>query len=77
MRREKRVAFLLEELCTRHGFCLPPLETQRIADNPPGNPDAFAQEVFRVEGLDPQSEPDLYRTVRATIENAFPDVSRS
>jgi hypothetical protein len=77
MLRAKRIGFLLEELCTRHGFCLPPLDQQRVVENPPDDPDAFAAEVYRAEGLDPSSDRDLYRAVRATIAKAFPDVPQT
>ena len=74
MLRAKRIEFLLDDLCTRHGFCLPPLDCRRLVENPPVHPDTFADEVYRAEGLDPSSDRVLYRAVRATIAKAFPEV---
>jgi len=77
MQRAKPIIFLLEELCTRHGFCIPSEDFDRLVNNPPDNPDVFAAEVYRAEGLDPSSDQDLYHEMRATIGKAFPEDPRS
>lgn len=63
---------LLDRLCVELGFCLPPLEQQRLVDNPPTEVLAFTDAVFRAEELDPETaDRHLYRQVRDMISEAF------
>lgn len=63
---------LLDKLCVDLGFCLPPDEVARIAKDPPLGVRAFTDEVFRVEGLDPETaDRHLYREVRDVVADAF------
>lgn len=41
---------LLEQLCVKLGFCLDPVEWQRIVDDPPTTAEAFTDEVIVGEG---------------------------
>ena len=45
--------FLLYDICVDLGFCLPPVDSARICATESWDAEAFAVEVFRVEGLDP------------------------
>ncbi len=55
---------LLDKLCVELGFCLPPLEQQRLVDNPPSEVLAYTDAVFRAEGLAPETAArHLYRQV--------------
>lgn len=65
------VVYLLEDLCIRLGFCLPPEARTRLEKAPPRGPQDFAESVFRAEGLDPQLDKTLYSQVLATVEAAF------
>lgn len=69
-RPASRVDALLEELCVKYGFCLPPDEHARLLVNPPVDPDRFTEEVLRVEGLD-QSLMD--KSLRKTLVSLVAD----
>ena len=44
------VRALLSELCVTLGFCLPPLEIERLATSPPEDSDDFTEAVLVAEG---------------------------
>ena len=69
--RTKQIAYLLDGLCVDLGFCLPPDERARLQDNPPEDIDAFTDEVFRAEGLEPLADRQLRRQVRARVAECF------
>ncbi len=46
-------ARLLEDLCVRLGYCLPPEDQQRIINDPPASVDGFTDAVVVAEGFDP------------------------
>ena len=63
---------LLETLCTKYGFCLPPLWQARLTKNPPQAVDKFVDTVFHAEGLDPlRADGTLYGKIRAEVRLAF------
>ena len=47
------VGQLLNDLCVRLGYCLPPDDQQRIISDPPTSVDAFTDAVVTAEGFDP------------------------
>jgi hypothetical protein len=47
------VEFLLDELCSGLGFCLPPDARVRLQESPPRDVDAFTDAVLVAEGFDP------------------------
>jgi hypothetical protein len=54
------------------GFCLPPVEQDRLASDPPKDVRAFTDAVFSAEGLDPATaDRHLYRQVRDVIAAAL------
>lgn len=56
----------------RLGFCLPPVERQRLAENPPREVLAFTDAVFVAEEMDPViGDRHLYRQVRELVREAF------
>ncbi|MBK8252691.1 MAG: hypothetical protein IPK82_08490 [Polyangiaceae bacterium] len=68
----KTVHWLLDKLCVDMGFCLRATEVERLANDPPEDAIAFTDEVFRSEGLDPQTvDRHQYRQVRAIVSDAF------
>ena len=65
---------LLDRLCIQLGFCLPPIERLRLAENPPQSAEAFTDAVFTAEGLDPSTaDRHLYRRVRDLVREALRD----
>ena len=72
MLNEKEVEDLLNRLCVRLGFCLPPQDIVRLRGAPPDEALAFTDAVFTAEGLDPATaDRHLYRQVRDMIADAF------
>lgn len=63
---------LLDTLCVKLGFCLPPDQIERLVAKPPPDVAGFTDHVFRAEGLDPDSgRRRLYRQVRDVVREAF------
>lgn len=72
MINEKEAGKLLDKLCVKLGFCLPPDDIARIKKNPPSDAIAFTDVVFIAEGLDPTTaDRHLYRQVRNMVADAF------
>ena len=71
MPTEREVEWLLEELCTELGFCLPPASAAHLRQLPPADADEFARAVFRLEDLDPAADRRLYSDVRARAERVY------
>jgi len=63
--------FLLYDLCVDLGFCLPPADKARICATGSGNAEAFAEEVFRVEGLNPDEHLNWKRDMRNRFIEMF------
>jgi hypothetical protein len=60
---------LLDELCVRDGFCLPPSAQEQLRQTrPPFDVDEFTDAVFLAEGMDPRLYKPLRRTVRERVE---------
>jgi hypothetical protein len=71
MLNTRQLDWLLEDLCTKLGFCLPPEAQRRLHENQPQSVASFVEAVFRVEGLDPAHEQRLRREVHSMIADAF------
>jgi hypothetical protein len=66
------IEFLLSELCTKLGFCLPADEQARLCKTPPEDVDVFTKAVFLAEGFDLETvDKHLYRKVRERVAEAF------
>lgn len=67
----QQVQAILDELCVDLGICLQDYET--VANDPPTNPQAFAELVMRLEGVGP-GDPEIFlpvlRRVLCTFERA-------
>ncbi|HYN94951.1 MAG TPA: hypothetical protein VES42_13970 [Pilimelia sp.] len=59
---------LLNELCIKLGFCLPPEENRRLEQSPPGDVDSFTDAVIEAEGMGDMSHTDIRRQVREVVE---------
>ena len=67
-----QVEWLLADLCTKLGFCLPPDQQQRLIDQTPESVADFTHAVIVGEGLNPEMvDRKLYRRVEAMIADAF------
>ena len=63
---------VLGVLCTKFGFCLPPLWDARLIKNPPASVAKFTDTVIRAEGLDPLAvETALYKAMYAEVQKGF------
>ncbi len=68
---------LLDDLCGRLGFGLPPEARFPFLEAPPADPDQFTDVVFSAEGQDPeQVERYLYRQTHAMVARAFAEAQR-
>jgi hypothetical protein len=65
---ELNVQRLLDELCTRLGFCLPPDEQRRLRGAPPATVDHFTDAVFEAEGIGDIHDTQLHRQVRNVVD---------
>src|SRR5687767_13074409 len=66
------VDLLLDRLCIKFGFCLPPEARLQLRNDPPLDVATFTDAVFVAEGLDPSSaDRQRYRSVRDMIQDAF------
>mgnify|MGYP003395920024 CR=1 FL=1 len=69
---EAETSKLLDTLCVKLGFCLPPLERKRIEDAPPEDARGFTDAVFTGEGMNPElADRHLYRQVLAMVRQSF------
>jgi hypothetical protein len=69
---EREARKLLDVLCVKYGFCLPPLWHARLQKNPPRSIDKYTDTVFRAEGLNPTTaDSDLYRRIQKEVRQAF------
>jgi len=63
--------FLLYDICVELGFCLPPQDHARICATEVWDADAFTEEVFRVEGMDPDEHLKWKREIRNRFIDMF------
>jgi len=72
MLADQEVRKLLDRLCVDLGFCLRISEIERLVRDPPKEVLTFTDEVFRSEGMDPDTaDRHLYRQVRDVVAAAF------
>ena len=72
---EKQVRALLQQLCVELGFCLPPLEIEKLASDPPSGVLDFTNAVLVAEGMEmPSTNLRLCRQVRDKDSSAFASV---
>jgi len=65
---EPHVQQLLDELCIKLGFCLPPNEQRRLREAPPAKIDDFTDAVFEAEGMRDMHYTQLHRQVREVVD---------
>ena len=63
---------LLERLCVKLGFCLAGEQYDRLVDDPPTDPIAYAEAVMTADGDDPHAlSSDVYAQVVAEVKRVF------
>jgi len=67
------VEVLLDRLCIRLGFCLPPAEIERLAQSPPTGVDEFTEAVLVVEGYGFTKSDPLCIEAREVVAQGFLD----
>jgi hypothetical protein len=65
---ESEVQRLLDELCVKLGFCLPPEEARLLRRSPPADVDSFTDAVFDAEGIGDPRHTHLYDQVRTVVD---------
>jgi len=71
MMNAREIDWLLEELCTTLGCCLPRAAQERLLTAPPPTPEAFAIAVVRADNLDHEVNDTIYQAVLAMVRRAF------
>src|SRR5262245_6080816 len=67
---------LLGELCVQLGYCLAPADFEAVVADPPTDPQAFAELVTRLEGVDPDDD-ELFMAVLELVVRTFEGVARA
>jgi len=61
---------LLNELCSRLGYCLPPANYEALEADPPTDPQAFTKLVMEIEGVG-SDDPDMFEPVLELVLATF------
>jgi hypothetical protein len=67
----EEVRALLSRLCIKLGFCLPPIESEKMDPSPPRDIDEFTRAVFVAEGYGVATSDPLFNQVREFVAQAF------
>ena len=67
------VEVVLHRLCIRFGFCLPPAEIEKLAQNPPTGVDEFTEAALVAEGYGFTKSDILCTEAREVVAQAFLD----
>tara|TARA_R110000850_G_scaffold177345_1_gene303177 strand:- start:520 stop:762 length:243 start_codon:yes stop_codon:yes gene_type:complete len=68
---DRKIQYLLGDLCVQQGFCLPPKEQDRIASIGTWEAESFAKDVVASEGLNPEYETKHVRNIRNKFIEVF------
>jgi|JI9StandDraft_1071089.scaffolds.fasta_scaffold320184_2 hypothetical protein len=67
--RQAILEALLDQLCVRFGFCLPPDAKAVLRSSPPEGVDAFLEAVISAEGVVPEAlDSSLRRGMREVVD---------
>jgi len=53
---ERELSYLLADLCTKWGFCIPPSEGHKVRLTKSYNAQEFAKHIVSAEGMNPEYE---------------------
>ncbi len=62
---ERKLRYVLYDLCVKWGYCIPPADGERIAKSREITAEEFAIEVLKAEGFAPEHEPEQVRKIAA------------
>jgi hypothetical protein len=62
---ERKLRYVLYDLCVEWGYCIPPADGKRIAKSKEITAEQFAIEVLKAEGIEPSQESELVRKIAA------------
>ena len=62
---------LLNNLCTEWGFCIPPIEADKIIKKQKISAEQFAFSVLKAEGFNPENEIEWKRKIKNKFIEAF------
>ena len=62
---ERKLSYVLYDLCVKWGYCIPPADGERIAKSKEITAEDFAIEVLKAEGFAPEQEPERVRKIAA------------
>jgi hypothetical protein len=65
---ESELPWVMDELCTELGFCLPPAARAALEAAPPTDVAAFTDAMFTAEGIEPSDNKRLYAQVREKVQ---------
>jgi hypothetical protein len=69
----QEVRDVLFRLCMKFGFCLTPVEIEKLAASPPGDIETFTEAALVAEGYDFTKSDSLCASVREVVAQAFID----
>lgn len=73
MELNKEIEYLLKDLCVEWGFCIPPVDAERIAGMNKLEADEFACLVLDAEGMKPEYEKQWRFKIRNKFIEKFGD----
>jgi hypothetical protein len=62
---ERKLTYVLYDLCVKSGYCIPPADWERIAKSKEITAEEFAIKVLKAEGFAPEQEPERVRQIAA------------
>jgi hypothetical protein len=62
---ERKLSYVLYDLCVKWGYCIPPADAERIAQSKEITAEDFAIAVLKAEGFVPEQEPEQVRKIAA------------
>ena len=75
---ERKLRYVLYDLCVKWGYCLPPNDQDRIAHFKEITAEEFAIEVLKADGFAPGQESELVRKIAAYfVEQVGSDIFRA
>jgi len=60
---ERKLRYVLYDLCVQWGYCIPPADQERIAASKEITAEQFAIEVLKAEGFAPEHEPERVKDI--------------
>lgn len=68
---EREIRYLLYDVCVNWGFCIPPVEADRISFLKSLTADQFANDIIIAEGMNPEIEDQWVKKFKRIFEERF------